>query len=454
MGVLVAVVVGLLPAAAKAGTLTSGSYNGPVGSIPYELYVPSSYTAGRAMPMVVALHGCSQTADSFRQQTRWDQQAEAKGFIALFPQQDSSNNYLTCWNFFLDSSMHRGAGDPARIAAVTSLVENTYNVDPHQVYVAGFSAGGGMASVMGATYPDYFAAIGIESGCEYAAGAACAGYQSADPTTAGQQAHTEMGPRAHAMPFIAFQGSQDQTVPPVNGQQLVQQWLTTDAMADGAAASSVSTSPAKSSFGVSPGGRSYTVSTYDDSRQAELGQYWLVQGMGHAWSGGSSSEPYSDPSGPDATSNMYAFFQNHPDMSLSRPAPPPTPPPAAPAASKPNSKGKARVPRVSKPRMSHGRIVFRISGPGSVTLRLQRRVAGHVRKGHCVKGKGKRHPCTMNVTKTKIVFPASKARRFAIAVPKKVRGHRLPRGRYRAVLTPADPAGHSGRSQTVLLAIR
>src|SRR6202008_3590199 len=166
--------------------------------------------------------------DQFRQLTRWDQQAEAKGFIVVFPQQDSSNNSFKCWNFFQDSSMHRGEGDAGRIAAVTSLVENTYNVDPHRVFVTGLSAGGAMASVMGATYPDYFAAIGVGSGCEYAATAACAGYKGAHPNLASRAAHKEMGSGARPMPLIAFQGDQDNTVPPANGDQLVQQWLLTD----------------------------------------------------------------------------------------------------------------------------------------------------------------------------------------------------------------------------------
>jgi poly(hydroxyalkanoate) depolymerase family esterase len=444
----------LLPAPAKAasGSLTSGDYSGAEGSLHYELYVPSSYQAGSSLPLVVALHGCTQSADQLRQLTHWDALAEAKGFIVLFPQQDAANNPLTCWNFFQDGSMHRGAGDPARIAAVTSVIENTYNVDPHRVYVAGFSAGGAMASVMAATYPDYFAAIGTGSGCEYSAGATCAGYRSADPTAAAQRAHAEMSTRARPIPFIAFQGDADTTVPPANADQLVQQWLMSDDMADdGAANGSISTTAAKSNFGFSQGGATYTTKTYNDAHGAELAQYWVVRGMKHAWSGGDASQSFSYPSGPDETGAMYAFFANHPAPSLTRPAMPARQTQGAAAASKSPKRGATTV---SKPKLSHGRIVFRVSGPGSVTLRLKQRVAGHKTHGRCVAGKHKGRACTTYVTRAKIVRKVAKAGLIAIKVPKKVHGHRLPRGRYRAVVTPRDSAGHRARSHALTLRIR
>jgi poly(hydroxyalkanoate) depolymerase family esterase len=265
------------------------------------------------MPMVVALHGCTQTADGFRLLTRWDTLAEAKGFIVLFPQQDSSSNQLSCWNFFQDASMHRSAGEPAKIAAATTFVERNYAVDPHRVYASGLSAGGAMASVMAATYPDLFAAIGIGSGCEYAATATCAGYKSADPAQASQQAYKEMGSYARPMPFIAFEGDADTTVPPVNADQLVQQWLLTDDLADDAALNgSIPSTPATTTQGQAPGGESYTIRTYNDHNNTELAQYWIVHGMKHAWSGGNPSQSYADPAGPDETAAMYAFFASHP----------------------------------------------------------------------------------------------------------------------------------------------
>jgi poly(hydroxyalkanoate) depolymerase family esterase len=301
--------VSTAPSTALPGTLTSQSYTNSSGTLAYELYVPSTYKAGTPMPLVVALHGCTETADVMRQLTGWDQLAEQKGFIVLFPQQSSSNNSFECWNFFQSADMSRGSGEPAVIAGMTQMVQQQYSVDPARTYVAGFSAGGAMSSVMAATYPDIYAAAGIGSGCEYAATATCAGYQSANPTSAAQSAYSAMGSYARVMPIVDFQGDQDTTVPPVNATQLIQQWQTTDGMV---AKTTMPTTPTSVSNGTSPGGQTYTVTEYGDGQGHELIQAWVVHGMNHAWSGGSSSEQYSDPSGPDETAAMYAFFVNHP----------------------------------------------------------------------------------------------------------------------------------------------
>jgi poly(hydroxyalkanoate) depolymerase family esterase len=263
------------------------------------------------MPLVVALHGCTQSADVFRQLTGWDKLAQAKGFIVVFPQQSSSNNSFECWNFFQNADMSRGSGEPSMIAGITQWVQQHYSVNRQRTYVTGFSAGGAMTSVMAATYPDLYAAAGIGDGCEYAATATCAGYQSADPTAAGQQAYSAMGSYARVMPVIDFEGDQDNIVPPVNATQLIKQWQITDGLV---MHSSLPTSPTSSSFGFGGGfnGQTYTTSVYGDGQGHELIQAWVVHGMSHAWSGGSSSEQYSDPSGPDETAAMYAFFVNHP----------------------------------------------------------------------------------------------------------------------------------------------
>jgi poly(hydroxyalkanoate) depolymerase family esterase len=305
----------LLPGAATAatGTLSAVDYTGPEGTQHYQLYVPSTYSSGTPVPLVVALHGCTQSSEQFRLLTRWDALAEAKGFIVVFPQQDANSNNQKCWNFFQDAHMHRSGGEPALIAAVTRSIVGKYSVDPHRVYATGLSAGGAMASIMAATHPDLFAAIGIGSGCEYASTATCAGYKSADPVTAGQAAYKEMGTRARPIPFLAFTGDADTTVPPINADQLVQQWLVTNDLADDAALNgSVPAGPANTTQGQASGGDSYTVSTYVDKGGAELAQYWIVHGMNHAWSGGDPSQPFSDPAGPDETAAMYEFFASHP----------------------------------------------------------------------------------------------------------------------------------------------
>jgi poly(hydroxyalkanoate) depolymerase family esterase len=296
----------------SAGRSFSGTFTNTSGSLTYKGYVPSSYKSGTAVPLVVALHGCTQSADDFRQLTHWDTLAEAKGFIVVFPEQSTDRNQLKCWNFYQQADMQRGSGEPSLIAGVTQWVQQHYTVDAHRTYVNGLSAGGAMSSVMAATYPDLYAAAGIGSGCEYAATAACAGYQGADPAQAANQAYQAMGQYHRPMPVIVFQGDQDTTVPPINAQQIVQQWLLTDDLADdGAANGSIPTQPSGVTTDRSAT-RTCTVTSYSDGHGGQLIQSWLVSGMTHAWSGGSSTQKYSDPAGPDETGAMYAFFMAHP----------------------------------------------------------------------------------------------------------------------------------------------
>jgi poly(hydroxyalkanoate) depolymerase family esterase len=262
--------------------------------------------------MVVALHGCTETDDVYRQLSGWDQLAQAKNFIVVFPKQSSSRNYQSCWNWFQQSNMQRGSGEPSMIADLTTSIEKSYSVDSHRVFVAGFSAGGAMANVMGATYPDVFAAVGVGSGCEYN-GLPCVGSPGPDPTQTGKQAYGAMGSNARVMPAIVFQGDADTTVVPANAPLIVREWQVTDDYADnGSLDGSIPSGSKNVAQGAVTGGRSYSVTTYADGQGHDLIQYWLVHGMNHAWSGGSNTQQYADPSGPNETAAMFAFFSSHP----------------------------------------------------------------------------------------------------------------------------------------------
>jgi len=310
---IVAAAAALHPAVSQAGTLSTGTYGNSAGTLGYELYVPTSYQAGVPMPLVVALHGCTQTAAAFRALSRLDSVAEANGFIVAYPEQPESSNSLRCWNWFQDANINRAVGEPSLIAGITLQLQTQYTVDARKVYVTGLSAGGAMAAVMATTYPDLYAAVGVGSGCEYTAGAACAGYRSADPKQAGKRAYDAMGGFARPVPFIVFTGDQDKTVPPVNADQLVSaQLVTADWADDGAANGSVPTAAVKTVTGRSKGGRSYTVKYYSDGHGHELGEYWVVKGMAHAWSGGDPAQQYADAAGPDESTAMYDFFATHP----------------------------------------------------------------------------------------------------------------------------------------------
>jgi len=296
-----------------SGKYFSGNFTNAAGTRAYSGYVPSTYHAGTAVPLIVALHGCTQSADVFRQQTQLDALAESKNFIVIFPEQPSSANQLECWNWFQASDMQRSQGEPTIIAGITQWVQQNYTVDSKRIYVEGFSAGGAMAAVMGATYPDLYSAIGVGSGIEYNGGTAALGGAQLNATQAGQDAYAAMGGYARIVPALVFHGVKDKTVPVSNATDLVHQWLTTDDLADdGAVNGSIPAGPASTQSLVSPGGQSYTVSSYNDGHGKQIVESILVDNMEHAWSGGCSCESYTFPSGPNESQAMYDFFMNHP----------------------------------------------------------------------------------------------------------------------------------------------
>src|SRR5579875_746524 len=233
----------LLPAPAahaSGGTFVQYLYSGPAGSRPYYVYTPAGYHVGTAVPLIVMLHGCLQTPVDFAAGTQMNALADQQQFIVVYPQQTTLYNASACWNWFLPSNQVRGYGEPAIIAGIVQTVEqNTsqWTIDRKRVYVAGFSAGAAMAVIMGATYPDIFAAIASASGLEYQAATSETAATTAemqggpDPTTQGQAAYQAMGSAARVVPTIVFQGESDYTVYPINGDQVVEQWMETDHLA-------------------------------------------------------------------------------------------------------------------------------------------------------------------------------------------------------------------------------
>ena len=148
------------------------TYLSPAGSHPYFVYTPENYHVGVAVPLVVMLHGCTQTVADFAVGTKMNQLADQYKFIVMYPQQMNSYNQNLCWNWFESSNEIRGNGEPAIIAGIIQTVDQNiseWTIATRRVYVTGFSAGAAMAVILGATYPDIFAAIGVHSGLEYQA---------------------------------------------------------------------------------------------------------------------------------------------------------------------------------------------------------------------------------------------------------------------------------------------
>jgi poly(hydroxyalkanoate) depolymerase family esterase len=312
---VVVVAAGLVVVAkpAAAGTHFYGTYTNVYGSRYYRGYVPSSYTPGTAMPLVVGLHGCTETALGFAILSELETYAEQRGFIVVFPEQNYFANNARCWNWFLSGNQYRGQGEPSLIAGITNRVKSQYIVDARRTYVTGISAGGAMTVIMGATYPDLFASIGVNAGCEFD-GFPCGSSGGPDPNAKGLLAYQRMGSYRRVVPTIVFHGTSDPVIPPINSTQVIQQWAQTNDLAtdNGVDDNDVDSVADASIPGSVPGGRTYTREIYNNTGGSNVMERYLVNGMGHYWSGGCSCHIYGDPSGPEASSIIYDFFLAHP----------------------------------------------------------------------------------------------------------------------------------------------
>ncbi len=281
----------------------AGSYGNAAGTRPYKIYIPSGYR-GKPVPLIVMLHGCSQSPDDFALGTRMNLAAEAETCIVVYPAQTPAANGSRCWNWFAAEHQQRDRGEPASVAGITRSVMSQYAVDPDRVYAAGLSAGGAAAAVLGDAYPDLYAAIGVHSGLACGAAKDIASAFAAMRAGEGRGSDRNSAPsvraKATTLPVIVFHGDADKTVHPVNGDAVI-------ARAIGAA------SLVKSRHhGSVPGGRTYTRTLYCDASGRTSLEQWSVHGGGHAWAGGDANGSYTDPSGPDATREMVRFFLEHP----------------------------------------------------------------------------------------------------------------------------------------------
>jgi poly(hydroxyalkanoate) depolymerase family esterase len=301
------------------GTVTAGAWEplAEAGASGAFVYSPPSLAPGRAVPLVVMLHGCTQTAAGFAAATAMNGAADRHGFVVLYPEQDRRHNQQGCWNWFLESQQRRGQGEPARIAAAARAVvagASRWTVDADRVFVAGLSAGGAMAAVLAATHPDLFAAVAIHSGLPYRSASdtrtafAAMSNGGPDPARQPDAVVAAMGPRARPVPAIVVHGTADRTVAPVNGEQLVAQWLAANRLASREPFEADPRRPTSTSEGRADGGLAYTSRRWLDGRGRLVQEHLAVDGLGHAWSGGVANGSFTDPRGPSATEAICAFF--------------------------------------------------------------------------------------------------------------------------------------------------
>jgi len=287
----------------QPGQFVTGSYANPAGARRYKLYIPTTY-AGQALPLVVMLHGCTQTPDDFASGSRMNTLAEDRRCLVLYPEQARAANHSRCWNWFKRGDQRRDQGEPAILAGMTREVMNRYRIDPGKVYVAGLSAGGAMAAIMGTAYPELYAAVGIHSGLACGSAhdlpSALAAMRGMSGSMAGRD--TASTPLAPATPTIVFHGDRDKTVHPRNSEQVVSQSV---------GHNGASRAGASTERGQVPGGHAYTRTVHRDSTGRVVLEHWLVHEGGHAWFGGSPRGSYVDPKGPDAAREMIRFFYQH-----------------------------------------------------------------------------------------------------------------------------------------------
>jgi poly(hydroxyalkanoate) depolymerase family esterase len=306
----------LLPAAVRAGSWTNGSVTNSYGSRNYKLWIPAGYTGKARLPLVMMLHGCTQTPDDFAAATGMNKIADQNNFLVVYPEETASANALKCWNWYDSSHQSRGQGEPSLLALIVNQVRADFKVDARRVYVAGFSAGGAMAVIMGAAYPDLFAAIGIHSGIAYKAATNLSEARPAmarggpDAARLGQLAYQAMGNTKHAMRVILFQGAKDGLVAPVNAGRVITQWAQADDLIDdGKDNHSVDDVADKILESVVAGGYAYKKSVYNNRSGKPLIEGWVIQDLKHAWSGGVAGASYTDPKGPNAGQEMWRFFR-------------------------------------------------------------------------------------------------------------------------------------------------
>lgn len=295
------------------GRFTHGSYTNQAGTRTYKLYIPSGYH-GQALPLVVMLHGCTQTSDDFAAGTRMNELAEKELFFVAYPAQATPANQSRCWNWFKETDQYRDQGEPSIIAGITRQILNRHSIDPRRVYVAGLSAGAAMAMIMGMSYPDLYAAVGVHSGLPYGAAhdipsAFAAMRGGADALRQGDS-RLPAGAHTRFVPAIVFHGDRDTTVHPCNGDQVLTQWAALHT-GDGPAAGAGEKLHVTLHPGQISDGHAYTRAIYHDAHGHAVMERWLVHGAGHAWSGGSLDGSFTDPRGPDASQEMVRFFYEH-----------------------------------------------------------------------------------------------------------------------------------------------
>lgn len=271
------------------------THRSAAGSRDYKLYLPAS-KAQRPMGLILMLHGCTQTPDDFATGTHMNALAEKHGLAIAYPAQTGGHNAAACWNWFKPGDQRRGAGEPAILASLARKLMKELDLGRDDVFVAGLSAGGAMAVILADVYPDVFSAAGVHSGLARGTARDVISAMSA-MRKGGTSAGIAPAVTARSSPVrrIIFHGDADRTVHPSNASLIVKAAVGGDA------------APIKTG-NRSVRGRGYARSDFAGSDGAIVVELWMIEGAGHAWSGGRAAGSYTDSKGPNASAEMIRFF--------------------------------------------------------------------------------------------------------------------------------------------------
>ena len=267
----------------------------PAGVRRYHLYKPPGTRRSEHLPLLVMLHGCGQDGAALAASSRMNRLAKTERFLVLYPEQDRLANGQGCWNWF-DTRNGRAQREAAIIDAAIEQVCIAQPVDRERIAIAGLSAGGGMAALLATLRPERFCAIAMHSGI--APGLA---HSSATALSAMRGRRKSMLPLASAdsvsgwPPLLVIQGSADRVVDVENGAEAVRLW---------AAHAHARTAPSRV---VQRGTRRAATLTDHRAGSRVVARLCVVEGLGHAWSGGAAGVAYSDPAGPDASRMIWRF---------------------------------------------------------------------------------------------------------------------------------------------------
>jgi poly(hydroxyalkanoate) depolymerase family esterase len=276
----------------------------------YRVFVPVSHADGGAMPLLVLLHGCTQSPSDVALGTQMDIVAGELGVMVVYPEQPDRYHIQRCWRWYEPAHQQRGQGEPAVLAAIAREVAERYGADRQRIYVAGISAGGLMALATALSYPDVFAAVGVHSAGAYGVAdnvpRALALMRDGAPNVAAaaDAAMRTMGERARLIPMIVLHGDSDAVVHPRNADDLVAQWR-------GVAARTQTDLAGAEEQPIEEGGRLARRLRYSNAAGMVMIERWMIGGLGHAWSGGSTSGSYADSAGPDASRAVVRFLLAH-----------------------------------------------------------------------------------------------------------------------------------------------